>query len=106
MDNEVRFFSEPPMAEAEIQAYLAIAKGYLQQGDRAAALRVLARANVLAEGTPLADTVRSLRMQLVDTTADDNLPPSPPAAAPSTTGSPPPTDSGATAPHAPVPASP
>jgi tetratricopeptide (TPR) repeat protein len=87
----------------EIQAYLAIAKGYLQQGDRAAALRVLARANTLAEGTPFADTVRNLRMRLVDTVVGDDLPPSAP---PTTTGSPPPARVEDAAPRAPLPASP
>lgn len=87
----------------EIQAYLAIAKGYLQQGERAAALRVLARANTLAEGTPFADTVRNLRMRLVDTVVGDDLPPSAP---PTTTGSPPPARVEDAAPRPPLPASP
>jgi TolA-binding protein len=91
----------------EIQAYLSIAKGYLQQGDRAAALRVLARANTLAEGTPFADTVRDLRMQLVDTAIDDDVPPqrtTTPAVPPREPRYPPP--SGDTGAGAPVPTTP
>ncbi len=56
--------SLPTDTALEIQAYLAMAKGYLAEGDRGAALRVLARANTLAEGTPFADAVRDLRLQL------------------------------------------
>jgi tetratricopeptide (TPR) repeat protein len=91
----------------EIQAYLSIAKGYLQQGDRAAALRVLARANTLAEGTPFADTVRALRMQLVDTAVDQAPLPTgttTPASPIGEHGFPPPADD--TPPRAPAPADP
>ncbi len=56
--------SLPTDTALEIQAYLAMAKGYLAEGDRGAALRVLARANTLAEGTPFAAAVRDLRLQL------------------------------------------
>ena len=56
--------SLPTDTALEIQAYLAMAKGYLAEGDSSAALRVLARANTLAEGTPFAEAVRALRLQL------------------------------------------
>ncbi len=56
--------SLPSDTALEIQAYLAMAKGYLAEGDTAATLRILARANTLAEGTPFAETVRALRLQL------------------------------------------
>jgi len=71
----------PADTSLEIQAYLTIAKAYLQQGDRAAALRVLARANTLAEGTPFATTVRELRMGLVETAIEDDGPRGEPRAA-------------------------
>jgi len=71
----------PADTTMEIQAYLTIAKAYLQQGDRAAALRVLARANTLAEGTPFAATVRELRMGLVETAIEDDAPADKPRAA-------------------------
>jgi len=61
--------SLPADTALEIQAYLALAKGYLAEGDHAAALRVLARANTLAEGTPFVEAVRVLRLQLAAQTA-------------------------------------
>jgi len=56
--------SLPSDTALEIQAYLVMAKGYLAEGDTAAAMRVLARANTLAEGTPFVEAVRALRLQL------------------------------------------
>lgn len=73
--------SLPTDTALEIQAYLAMAKGYLAEGDAGAALRVLARANILAEGTPFADAVRDLRLQLAAQTPTPAAPNAAPAGA-------------------------